>query len=57
MLKTQGTRRVGSTTRRVALKIREDKDSLTYRAQELSDRLDESVMDSAIRWESIKTTF
>ena len=41
--KIQGTRRVGSTTRRVASKIREDKDSVTYRIRELRGGLGESI--------------
>ena len=43
MLKIQGTRRVGSTTRRVSSKIREDKESVTYRVRELRGGLGESV--------------
>ena len=55
MLKIQGTRRVGSTTRRVSSKIREDKDSVTYHVRELRDGLDELIFDSASWFESIKT--
>ena len=53
------TRRVGSTTRRVQAKIREDKDSGSQRLitiHGLRDGLDESPLDSTSRFVYIKIT-
>ena len=58
-LKITPTRRVGSTTRRVQAKIREDKDSGSQRLitiRGLRDGLDESPPDSTSRFVYIKIT-